>query len=86
MFLILEDVRNHTKKFSKLSQSHFGANKYCFKVFMVLSQHFLFISKTMSTQSHHHNLCYTLRVYIQYNKICSDSKVHGIDKALNFYK
>ena len=25
-----------------------------------------------------------LRVYIQYNKICSNSKVHGIDKALNF--
>ena len=31
-----------------------------------------------------HNLFYTLRVYIQYNKICSDSKIHGIAKALNF--
>ena len=36
--------------------------------------------------NHHHNLFYTLRVYIQYNKICSNSKVHGIAKALNFYK
>ena len=34
----------------------------------------------------HHNLFYTLRVYIQYNKICSNNKVHGIAKALNFYK
>ena len=33
-----------------------------------------------------HNLFYTLRVYIQYNKICltSSNKIHGIAKALNF--
>ena len=31
-----------------------------------------------------HNLFYTLRVYIQYNKICSNSKLHGTAKALNF--
>ena len=33
---------------------------------------------------HHHNLFYTLRVCIQDNKICSDNKIHGITKALNF--
>ena len=30
-----------------------------------------------------HNLFYTLRVYIQYNKICSN-KIHVIAKALIF--
>ena len=40
----------------------------------------------MESRDHHHNLFYTSRVYIQYNKICSNSKVHGIAKALNFYK